>query len=380
MQSLNISSAVKSPSPKSLSNDALLQNTQALVTEERKLTNEILWHLHEIQERRLYAEKGYASLFEYAVQALRYSEAAAGRRIAAMRLLVDVPEIENALQQGEITLSTLSTVQSFIQRKNSNRDGKPVSKAEKKELVLSLQGKSKRECEKALFELDPAAALPKERERVASATQTEIRFVADDELMQKLQSIKELDSHVLSNPSYLKLFHRIADIALKELDPLSKTKRATSTTPNHTLNASKHSLPTSKIASALKPENVGSSNTPGTAHSCDSDISHSSDSSNANHSQPMTPPAELKKTANPRYVPAAIRREIWKRDQGRCAYKSPEGMRCTSRFALQIDHITPIAWDGKNEPSNLQLLCREHNRLKAVAQIGPTVMSRYMRL
>jgi hypothetical protein len=49
--------------------------------------------MHEIQVRRLYAEKGFASLFEYAVQGLGYSEAAAGRRIAAMRLLVDVPEI-----------------------------------------------------------------------------------------------------------------------------------------------------------------------------------------------------------------------------------------------------------------------------------------------
>jgi hypothetical protein len=98
MQSINISSAIKSsspksPSPKDLSNEALLRNTHALVAEERKLTTEILWHMHEIQVRRLYAEKGFASLFEYAVQGLGYSEAAAGRRIAAMRLLVDVPEI-----------------------------------------------------------------------------------------------------------------------------------------------------------------------------------------------------------------------------------------------------------------------------------------------
>lgn len=111
MQLLKSSSGAVSP--KDLSNEALLRTTQSLVAEERKLTTEILWHLHEIQVRKLYAERGYGSLFDYAVQALGYSEAAAGRRIAAMRLLVDVPEIEPALQKGSVSLSTLSTIQSL---------------------------------------------------------------------------------------------------------------------------------------------------------------------------------------------------------------------------------------------------------------------------
>jgi hypothetical protein len=104
---------------KSLSNETLLSNTKSLVAEERRLTTAVLWSLHEIQRRRLYAERGYGSLFEYAVKELAYSEAAAGRRIAAMRLLVEVPEIEPALKDGSVNLSTLSTIQTFIQRKES---------------------------------------------------------------------------------------------------------------------------------------------------------------------------------------------------------------------------------------------------------------------
>jgi hypothetical protein len=214
------------PSPKALSNDALLRTTQVLVAEERKMTTEILWHLHEIQVRRLYAEKGYASLFEYAVQSLGYSHAAAGRRIAAMRLLVDVPEVESALQKGSVNLSTLSTIQAFVQKKSQSKN-EPVSKAEKKELILALQGKSRRECEKHLVALDPIAAIPQERARVVSPTQTEIRFVADDELMQKLQKVRELDGHVQANASYLELFHRMADLALKKLDRQSTKPRTT---------------------------------------------------------------------------------------------------------------------------------------------------------
>ncbi len=341
---------LKPVSLKSLSNERLLQNTQALVAEERKLTTSILWHMHEIQKRRLYAEKGYGSLFEYAVKELSYSEAAAGRRIAAMRLLVEVPEIEPALERGDVSLSTLSTIQSFIQRKEE-----PVSKDEKRELVFALQGKSRRECEKELSALDPQAALPQERERVVSPTQTEIRFIADDSLMEKLQSIRELDGHVQSNPSYLELFHRMADLTLKKLDPLSSKKTAHSSIK-----------PTTKTTT--KPRTADS--TP------PAELPEKNSQKNGQNQKNNSPAATH---SNPRQIPAQLKREIWRRDQGRCSYLSPEGRRCTSRFALEIDHKIPVAWGGKTELENLQLLCREHNRLKAITQIGSSVMQSYVR-
>ncbi len=320
----------KSLSPKALSNEALLAKTKELVIEERKLTTSILWHMNEIQTRRLYAEKGYRSLFEYAVKELSYSEAAAGRRIAAMRLLVEVPEIEPALQKGDVSLSTLSTVQSFIQRKEE-----PVSKQEKKELVFALQGKSRRECEKHLVALDPDAATPQERERVVSPTQTEIRFIADDALMEKLQSIRELDGHVQSNPSYLELFHRMADLTLKKLDPLSSKKPAHKRAAND------------EAPKPTPPEERSEEN-----------------SQNPRETSPATG------HSNPRQIPAELKREVWRRDQGQCTYVSQDGKRCDSRFALEIDHKTPIAHGGRSTLANLQLLCRNHHRYKTIAQHG----------
>lgn len=311
-----LSATLRIASPKCLSNEALLRNTQTLVLEERKLTTSILWHLHEIQVRRLYAEESYGSLFEYAVQALGYSEAAAGRRIAAMRLLVEVPEIEPALKNGSVSLSTLSTIQSFIQRKEQ-----PISRSEKRELVFALQGKSRRECEKHLVALDPLAALPSEKERVVSPTQTEIRFVADDELMQKLQKIRELDGHITAGASYLELFHRLADLALKKLDLVSKQK-------------------TEKV---------------------------------------HTPPAESKSEKPSRYVSAALKREVWQRDHGQCTYQSAAGKKCSSRYALEIDHIVPLALGGKTESSNLRLLCRGHNQQQAFQKLGDQAMLPFMR-
>ena len=58
-----------------------------------------------------------------------------------------------------------------------------------------------------------------------SETETEIRFLANKELMQKLNKIKNLISHKKINPSYAELFQELADIALKELDPLQKHRK-----------------------------------------------------------------------------------------------------------------------------------------------------------
>ena len=127
-----------------LSNERLMEETKRLVSKERELLTDILWHLREIESRKLYAEYGYPSLFEYAVQELKYSEGAAARRISAMRLLKELPEVEEALKAGTHTLSTISTLQTFFRQED-------YSKEEKKELFQELSGKSQRETERVWY-------------------------------------------------------------------------------------------------------------------------------------------------------------------------------------------------------------------------------------
>ena len=66
-----------------------------------------------------------------------------------------------------------------------------------------------------------------------------------------------------------------------------------------------------------------------------------------------------------RYIPAAVRREVWRRDGGCCSYVDPHsGRRCGSRFLLQLDHIVPFALGGSAEPANLRVHCAAHNRFR----------------
>ncbi|MBI4061040.1 MAG: HNH endonuclease [Elusimicrobia bacterium] len=60
-------------------------------------------------------------------------------------------------------------------------------------------------------------------------------------------------------------------------------------------------------------------------------------------------------------IPADVRRAVWARDGGRCAYVGTTGVRCLSRRFLEMDHVRPRAHGGGNSAGNLRLLCRAHN-------------------
>jgi hypothetical protein len=45
-------------------------------------------------------------------------------------------------------------------------------------------------------------------------------------------------------------------------------------------------------------------------------------------------------TSGSRHVPAAVKREVWRRDEGRCAFLGRQG-RCTERAFLEFHHVEP---------------------------------------
>jgi len=71
-----------------------------------------------------------------------------------------------------------------------------------------------------------------------------------------------------------------------------------------------------------------------------------------------------------RHVPLHVRREVWKRDGGQCAYIGGEGRRCEERGFLEFHHVDPHALGGKPVVDNLQLRCRAHNQHEAEIFFG----------
>jgi hypothetical protein len=68
------------------------------------------------------------------------------------------------------------------------------------------------------------------------------------------------------------------------------------------------------------------------------------------------------------YLPVSLRRTAFARSGGRCEV-SLQGRRCSSRYRLEIDHITPLALNGSNDLTNLRIACWSHNQQQAKAKL-----------
>jgi 5-methylcytosine-specific restriction endonuclease McrA len=70
-----------------------------------------------------------------------------------------------------------------------------------------------------------------------------------------------------------------------------------------------------------------------------------------------------------RYVPASVKREVWARDGGQCAFVGTAG-RCTERGSLEYHHVVPFADGGATSTANLELRCHAHNAHEAERWFG----------
>jgi hypothetical protein len=312
-----------------LDNEELLAETKKLVAEEKRLTHTILGYLEETQTRRLFALRGYSSMFEFCMLELGYSESAANRRISAMRLIRDLPEAKKKLQEGAVNLSTLSQLHRFIKIEEKQKKTKLGAK-ERGALLRLIENKSQSACEREFVKLSPAAAGARQSIRPLSEDLTEVTFVASKELMAKLDILRNRMAHKgVSRIS--ELVEALADMALKQGSKSTSAAEVRNDTgrPEETLNSSFRD--------------------------------------------------RQKLAGKSRYIPAKIRAHIWRRDENCCQYADPlTNRKCLSRYGLQIDHIIPFAKGGTADPDNLRLLCRAHNQLLAIQNFSSGHMLKYI--
>ena len=207
-----------------LQNKELLEKARSLVSEERKMMGEVIRCLEEINRRKLYLQLGYSSLFAFCTQELGYSESAAMRRINAMRMSEDVPEVIRNIEDGHLSLSNISKLQHFLNQEKKEHH-KHYSINEKKEILNQMNHQSTRDCEKMIAGLNSHQSPPPERKKVLTPTQTLISFTASNELTCKLDKIKNLLSHKHPALSYAKLFSVMADHMLDSIDPEVKQRK-----------------------------------------------------------------------------------------------------------------------------------------------------------
>lgn len=86
--------------------------------------------------------------------------------------------------------------------------------------------------------------------------------------------------------------------------------------------------------------------------------------------KPRTESKPTRAKAHSRYIPSAVRREVWTRDEVQCCFRSPDNERCSARGLLEFHHVVPFARAGAHTAENIVLLCRSHDALFAERDYG----------
>ncbi|WP_413574626.1 HNH endonuclease [Bdellovibrio sp. HCB290] len=336
----------------SISNLELLNRVERLARGERKITHLILWHLVEVEFRRLYLDLGFTSLFKYMTGHLQYSEDAAYRRIQASRLLKKVPKIENAIESGDLKLTQLNQVQKCISKAMA---GGAVVSAEQTESVLEqIQNKNSFETQKVLAVEFNQPILEREilKPQRNDSVRMEITFSEDQ--MNELKQVRELLSHVLPNPTWAELISYLANFQIQK-------KLGKQIVGNEMVRkASKNAELAGEAArdEAEEAEGVTVMN------------KNELDKLNMNESRRIQDGVEINANSSAslgerKHLKLTLRRRLLRNANYQCEFNCVGGKCCTSKYQLQIDHRLPLALGGSNDESNLRVLCRTHNLAEA---------------
>jgi len=313
----------------------LLDRVARVAGDERAAMAELVALLGEVDARRLYLPEGCSSLFTYCTQLLHFTEPEAYVRIAAARAAREFPIILDRLRDGSLTLTSVSLLRAHLTPVNAD------------ELIAGALHKTKREIDKQVATIAPkpdarsmVRRLPEAphktttptveyaaKEAVAAAFTAPRETLAPRPICAPTSSERYLLRVTLSDAAHAHL-RRAQDLMRHSIlngDPAIVVERA--------LELLVEDLERRRMGRVARPK-----------------------------------PARANNVAA-RYIPAAIRREVWTRNEGRCAFIGAHG-RCRETGLLEFHHVEAFAHGGPTTAENLELRCRAHNQYEGRILFG----------
>jgi hypothetical protein len=326
----------------SISDDELLRRLSELLKHSRRVEFDLVAHIGEVDERRLYAREAASSMFTYCTEVLHLSEAEAYLRIAAARASRKYPMLLAMLRDGRIHLSGVGKLAPYLTDANCDA------------VLARAVHKSKREIEELVAELAPKPDVPPTVRKVPAradvAPAPELRLDAVKNEMPPQPPAPRPPAPPVVQPLAPARF-KVTFTASAELrDKLERLE-------------------------ALMQEDL--------AAVIEASVTEKLERLEAKRfAETKTPRKSIEETdtsASSRYMPAAVRRVVRRRDQGQCTFVDKQGRRCTERRGLEFHHDDPYGRGGDRSPSNVRLLCKQHNAYLAERDYGKDVMDQYRR-
>jgi hypothetical protein len=330
-----------------LSDDALLAQVKLLAGRERGASVELIAHLAELDTRDLHLREGVSSLYRYCTEILHISEHAASNRIAAARAARRFPVILDLLADGSINLTTVTVLAPHLTPENHRAVFAQATHRTKDEVDVMKARLAPRPDVAATIRKLPALVSVAATRSVVSAAQEDAILTTEPPPSAAVQSAPPPHRPVLEplTPERYRLqftvgkathdtLRRLQNLLAREIpdgDPAMIVDRA--------LTLLLKDVEKKKLGAVAKPR----------------------------ASRPVKPRS--------RHVPAHIRREVNRRDGGRCAFLAKDGRRCTETRSLEWHHVKPYAPDGEMSVANISLRCRAHNVYEAELIFGRFVPS-----
>lgn len=330
------------PDVKRLSDKVLIDQTDLVTTTHRSLTVLVLRHLREVEVRRLYIDMSYSSMHKCCIQRYKFSENETQRWLDSARLMTELPEIESQVESGSLNVTNLYKLQSFVRAEKAVDH--VFTREEKLELVAEIQNKPTRQVERELIQKSHQPALLAEKFHMTSQvlngtapTTLNTDNFGMNTTFQKFEA--------LLDPTHQELLSEFKNLYGNELQDMAATSILSF-------------LLKGMVTAKKKKVGLISKQKPNAAPPCA-----------PNPRSARSPKNKVKALRRPLKV--STKKAVWQKVQGCCEYLDKESkVRCLSKFALQPDHIIPIALGGTDEISNLQLLCRAHNSRRSIKTFG----------
>jgi hypothetical protein len=330
---------------KSISDDELLERLSKLLSQSRRVEAELVAHIGEVDERRIYAKKAASSMFSYCVETMNLSESEAYLRITVARASRKHPVLLDMLADGRLHLTGIAKLAQHLT--DENRDG----------VLARAVGKTKRQIDELVAELAPkpdvAATmrkLPKKREKKKlKSVSPQLR---PDGVAPSPPAPAPAKPPVVvpTAPSRYKVQFTAGAEFHDKLERLRALMR--STIPDGDIGAIIEEAVTEKLE-RLEAKRFGKTKSP-----------------RKNLEETDTTPSSRK-------IPAAVRRAVCARDQNQCTFVDESGRRCAEKSGLEFHHVKPFGRGGDHSPANIRILCRSHNAYMAERDYGKDVMNRY---
>jgi len=180
----------------------------------QKAEAELLSLFQEIDKYKVFRKLGFNSLFEYGVTALNLSEGQVYALIRVARKSIEVPELKQAVSQGDISVSKAKRIVSVINKSNQT------------EWIEKAKALPQKKLELEVVKVNPRESVP-ERVRPVAENLMDLRCGVKPGTNRKLERVKDLLSQKMGRACTLEdALAAMADLYLEKNDPVEKARRA----------------------------------------------------------------------------------------------------------------------------------------------------------